>query len=1336
VPSPDSRRQTITWVLLPKGLSDDGGQLFFSVYVAPALVADEVGGAPTLADFPDWLDWPATLAGVELGVEFDLAGSSLTMGVPLTPDERSSDLWRALFPPDTKVTPYATPDDLASRPVMTFSASTVMDSLRRSYTRSVLDAVDDLPLIAPPAEGLVAPGDQPFADVFNALRDPANQFVVTPDDATFVEGLATLVATARDAGDGSGMVEVIPGGRGPAGEIARAMAFHRGPRTVSTSGDDDEAQRRAVRDSVDFHRTLTSLSEHPVLLRRLGLVFDIALEIGSTEPQSGVARLQATWEPALGRAPDGAADSPTVDRPLWVSWRLDPQATQPFAAASTGPPGILDVGPASGFAVEPVALDSATLNAVAMASTLPPGGDRTAPPALRSGGLMLLHDGHAQAVHAEMSAATDRARGIAPEDALRAEDLVRGYRIDVFDGGRGTWCSLHERQVDYRRAGQDVFAPVREEGAHHPTVTSPYVAPGTEPGPEAAVFLHEAFVRWDGWSLSVPRPGRSLPANLTEADLATPADMTERVANEALEPSGIQIDTSVAPGTLPRLRFGETYRMRVRTVDLAGNGLSKREADDLWALPALSGGEGGLTPAPVDLDTGEIRFLRFEPVPPPAIAKSNPTAESAYRLVVRSGLDADVVGEVDTTTADECQLFAPRGSVELAEWHRKLDDAIGSTDSARVRASYDLAARESGVLPPTGAPQIPYLPDPLAIGFAIADAPGMPQGITFLQAWDADPWHDPRPVRLRLLVNDEAFQPAPDYDDGTRTLTIKLDPARRLVVRLGSMLPAEPPLALLDWARQTQMFDEQQVQRIDIAVAASRHCMFSPWQELELVHAVQRPLRAPDLQAESVILRHPGDTSVQCTASLVPEPFSTGSLSLAARWTDFVDEPSQHMTLPVPGQPPPWTRRVDTVVGSVALEEPHLVQGVPPVFERTDLYFPGSTMPNLDFGDTKHRVVTFAATAVSRFAEHFPETLATQPDGLSRTGSSVDYIILSTGRPPAPVVLDVAPLLRRSTAPDDATVRVREGGWLRIYLARPWFVTGEGERLGIVVAHSVPDGPSQGVYDFTSLLGNDMAYPSPVPIGLHAEHILNADGGEEAVLQEVADRFPGDTGELTVLTFDPDFDEASQRWYVDVHVDIGETYFPMLRLVLVRYQRASVPGEGELAREHYAASPLVVTEPVPLLPERRLRVLPDVAGDLAPPDQHFVRVVLAGPTYRHDPSQDVPPLQGSAATVVARAQRHGHRPLTGTDDDWVTVNTFPFHRREEQGDWELSIPVPDLADADRLLVVEEDHTPQDPALPQDSATASRVVYAEVIDGPFSTLPIDDGTPDQPDQPVS
>ena len=64
MPSPDSIQQRLKWVLLPKGLSDDGQEVVFSVFLAPAMTANDVDGAPTLATFVDFVDWPATLSTI------------------------------------------------------------------------------------------------------------------------------------------------------------------------------------------------------------------------------------------------------------------------------------------------------------------------------------------------------------------------------------------------------------------------------------------------------------------------------------------------------------------------------------------------------------------------------------------------------------------------------------------------------------------------------------------------------------------------------------------------------------------------------------------------------------------------------------------------------------------------------------------------------------------------------------------------------------------------------------------------------------------------------------------------------------------------------------------------------------------------------------------------------------------------------------------------------------------------------------------------------------------------------------------------------------------------
>ena len=93
---------------------------------------------------------------------------------------------------------------------------------------------------------------------------------------------------------------------------------------------------------------------------------------------------------------------------------------------------------------------------------------------------------------------------------------------------------------------------------------------------------------------------------------------------------GLAIETSAAAGTLPRLRFEREYRVRVRTVDLAGNGPTLAEADESLASP--------VTATPALPAAGATPYLRFEPLGAPALVPAERFGEGASlrRLVIRS----------------------------------------------------------------------------------------------------------------------------------------------------------------------------------------------------------------------------------------------------------------------------------------------------------------------------------------------------------------------------------------------------------------------------------------------------------------------------------------------------------------------------------------------------------------------------------------------------------------------------------------------------------------------------------------------------------------------------
>ncbi|HYG58984.1 MAG TPA: hypothetical protein VD902_13070, partial [Symbiobacteriaceae bacterium] len=942
--------------------------------------------------------------------------------------------------------------------------------------------------------------------------------------------------------------------------------------------------------------------------------------------------------------------------------------------------------------------------------------DRYSMPALRSGGLSLVRIGRAIGLvdtlrlsklhntQAEAGGAVD----------LYAQDLTRGYRIDIWDDRSGQWRSLHRRQGIYKFTNGGVLVSADDEG-----VVTMGVSESAD-GAKLDLYLHESMVTWQGWSLSAPRYGKMVD---NDDAAATPP-------SEAPPEFGLETAFTPAPRSLPRLRYGTSYRMRARAADLAGN-----------SVPYDSPDESTATPPQI--------YTRMEPVPSPMtlLRAATTPGESVERLVIRSNYDTPAGG------VNERHVAPPRVSQIMAETHGMFDTGAGLD-----KAAYDLiVAREGSFSPDAVVPEaqlaLPYLPDPLARGAAFRGLPGTaPQAFTHV-AFDGG-WPDRMP--FRLVVEEGAGAPA--WDAASRVLRVKLPKGEMFPVRLSAHLDADGlgVMGLWQWLQEAGLSDPVLAQIRNLALRGG-HWMLTPHRYLMLVHAVQQPLLVPAYQGLSAS-RSLGDTFAVLKDNVQVSGKSTDKLDVLAAWDEPVDILSE------PG--------------------PRVIAGQAHAGEVKVLYGQTETPLNLkhDFGDTKYRRVRYDAVATSRYKEYFYQrasdtvtltgltaaplshTLLVEGKEEVRSGDAVlrrdvdytlDYAagtvsrleggaitsgdtvtasytylpgpvtratpaptavdVLNAARPSAPRVLYVVPTFgwsREELAEGNGSVALkRSGGGLRIYLDRPWYSSGEGELLGAVLwvrpsgglIRIPPRTPPEPLKPFVTQWGMDPIWLSNATYAVPgAGHFpLAVDSRAGVTLAEV----PGAT--VAVAGHQVGYDDKRQLWYCDMEVDAGSSYWPFVRLALARYQPMSVA--------HAHLSRIVLADFAQLAPER-------VASLIFDPDRpDLVAVNVCGPGYRQSGvGRGASQLEVTVETRVPGREESSLAWVAATD------SIYPLTLREDDGDqytWAGGVALPgDRGEKPYRLVIREyerfaadgvflDYAALNLAAPQ----ARRLVYAAVLE---------------------
>jgi hypothetical protein len=1384
-----SSSSQILWTTLPVTI-DSSGNGYVSVLVSPKL-----DGSVQSLSFP-FQDWPTRMQNAKFQVLlYDMNNPNPWQTHAATVMNATFDLplWQAIFPSSgMAMKPYPFATDNTDRQLWSYSVDAVHENIKQVYASVAASSPTALPKIDwnHPNTPLMKLIEQ-YADA-NAQRTQTRQALGNNWTGKWDQ---------RNAEE----IQAMQGAFRPLTALQRQVWLGKRFYDRPTPNKDQHNNLMGVGQPLvpitfDFNERIALLSDHPYLMRRLGLLIDLQFPWNGTQlgyvkvtpsgdyqnagytdvcPRTAYASAGTSFHARVDTTPSAPSDSTDViDRMIPLE---DPVK---FYVTTGDPDGTMHK--TVDFSSNMVSLISFLQNEASASGTqaTPPSEGL---PARRNNGITVTRKGRAAALTSRfqriktLNTDVSASQGQAPAD-LYAADLLHGYRVDVRAGGAtGAWASLHQRMVTYvvngallsppaiaantdsRQPPLDPFGMAAWQGPGtildegYMKVASGTSDPDKVNGPKD-LYVHEKIFGWHGWSLSASRPGKTIqPDSSTGAPDHTPKDPTMPVTPVV----------RVAPGTLPSLRYGQSYELRARAVDLAGNSFTLGDA----TIPAFH-------------KTPPVTFGRVEPVPPPALVYANGVSEgeSLETLVIRSN-PADGVDSIqmaaflhnaylnDPTNALQftdlgnphkdyysyCDrhVAPPKETQTTAEWHGDFDPVFAA--GASLDKWYRYGTREEGtfmdtqivmVLDPGGytgnlnnpiivrppsvpadqPPQSPVLGSgtvmsqrgaPLASGEYIICQPAsgfvatpyLPDSMAGgFVVWDpANPTVNTWKWSWGAPGND--FSAWPDYPC-TRIRLVESPTfqtgtfAENGGTLLGIGLPPATILTLnyASTPRPDRLNHLEYVQE------------YNPQDDItDGRHWMVTPSRsvtfihavqkplAPPVGSISQT-RGLGDTFVLHRGSMTTHSHSTGQVDLRGDWTEFLDD----IALPGPTQTPTTGRAYQLAIPYG--QDKTAIAGL-----------------KHEFHDTKHRIVKYTPTGTTRYKVFFPPGIINDPTKISvdgtapnpAPGSNGNYNILSSARPVAPKVAYIVPTFGWSQP--NAQQSIRSSNSLRIYIERPWFSSGEGELLAAVVSKSGT--PAPGVQPFVSTWGPDPIWDSKSNGPLTAAAFKNPSMGvRDCVLAE-----NGAVAQILPLA-EPKYSDEKKLWYVDVELAAGQRYFPFVSLALVRYQKDSLAG--------VEISQVTRADMAQLVPDRTLNVAWELGGNVlvtvtgvaadnvvghnwpASPPPHLPAGYVPAPHSHYLVAriqQQIPGAYGTVGwvDVTSDVQLVGMTPIAGGNTKWQgTVNPNGG-------------ATPPTPGAPLRIIVEEFEMhyvdPEGGSIPLFPPTAQRLVYVDTIGVPTGII---------------
>ncbi|MFK7917080.1 MAG: fibronectin type III domain-containing protein [Ilumatobacter sp.] len=1260
---------------LPNGRTGSTGNL--SVFFVPRL--QEAG---KLADWmQDWRNWPKVINGtapggagpLELRVALATAAGNFTVApvnqgikvgdpnwISAAPSEAA---WDALF------------------------ATNTMSSIRVDRFRPIVHPEDDS--IAPMYDA-----QKVVSDVPEMYKDLAVDFPTSPPSVEDLAGVSAYTGF-RD----SGVIEAYdehmdrPGGVDP------------DPVPGGAPSPDDDPE------SADFHAALAFAQAHPELLRSLGLVVDLEVTLAAGRTRLTVGSNYSVGYPGATVSVDVSFDT--------EFWPVDGPGSWPTVGDGSHSIGSVDIGPAITDTSQIVdGLDDDRSAGVSP---------------MREDGVYLVRNGVdlVAEVYALWEAQIELEEQIKnylvstdPDPIpLSGEALVSGRRYDVFDNAPAQWFSIWDRIVpsgfDFPRDPALSITPPRDEGWMTYTAMSDVASIMDDPGgnvdpPQTGEGLVVAPPRldrtplrfdpkifgWNGWSNVANPPGRAF-CGVTGA-----TDLADSIPTDDMEIQ-VGVDYAVPNSVLPRLRYGREYKFRARVVDLAGNSRDLSETHP-----------GGNT------ETELHRYGRTKPLGAPVPVRRVPKAvpgvgDAPTTCVIKSELDQD-----DATVEPTSRVIFPS---QTEQFQCELHGYPGPDGLFTDQATFDMVVARTAVTvlddteedPDSGElmspveswrPDVSYLVEPAFDGFALLDLPGA-AGATTLSI--SDVWPEARAIGVEVRAGTAAPVPRPNATFGSD-----------LIVEVPKGITREifatqrPSAALVSHWRLLQLVSGGPRSRMEAEARSGAHWMFSSRQPMKLIHAVRRPLSLPAVSGLGVN-RSLNDTRAWFDGDLQIDVKSTGTVDFAATLADVVDTPGSLSGIVETTttrffftQTEDYTEQDvvpidetrfevgDTKVHDIVLTLDAFTRYARHFTERKVIQFdvrsglevlstdgvsdlnisvvttgadPIVGRPNVDF-TIDHEAGTITRTPTSALplqTDINVDFIRLPLDRLSdEAGATIKLTIPNSGVPAVPGLVEALPAFARTRATQGDEVSVEHRGQtIRIWLRRPWFTTGAGETLGVVIGEGEEGPLSQAARDPLSTSGPT----APLTVDDFPEATVIRTG-----IGPLA---------LDIAGHDVSFDADRNEWYSDIVISANMGYRPMVKLSLVRLQPVSIAGAF--------ISPSITTEPIRLGADRRASITRN--GD-------DIDVSVAGTELGN--------------TMTARLQ-FSDPDIADANLSWKDLGTPVVLAKGSSGSntvWSGSITAPESEDPVRVLIEDSEDLDGGPS----------IVYVETIPVPASWVGVDGG----------